>query len=144
MAEPYAIACPAASTAAPLALAALGTILGRMISKIILVVLAIIIVFVLYQRFTAVRISGREARSLVSEGAMLVDVRSPGEFSGGHLEGAISIPIQELTGRTDELGDKNGPIVLYCKSGARSAMAKRLLESQGFTQVHDMGSMRSW
>jgi len=115
-----------------------------MISKIILVVLAIIVVFVLYQRFTAVRISGSEARSLVSEGAMLVDVRSPGEFSGGHLEGAISIPIQELTGRTDELGDKNGPIVLYCKSGARSAMAKRLLGSQGFTQVHDMGSMRSW
>jgi phage shock protein E len=115
-----------------------------MISKIILVVLAILVVLVLYQRFTAVRISGSEARALVSDGAVLVDVRSPGEFSGGHIEGAISIPIQELTGRTEELGDKNGPIVLYCQSGARSAMAKRLLESQGFTQVHDMGSMRSW
>ncbi len=115
-----------------------------MVSKIILVILAIIVVFVLYQRFTAVRISGSDARSFVAEGAMLVDVRSPGEFSGGHIEGAISIPIQELSGRTDELGDKGSPIVLYCQSGARSAMAKRLLESKGFSQVHDMGSMGSW
>lgn len=115
-----------------------------MISKIILVVLAIIVVFVLYQRFTAVRISGSDARSLVADGAMLVDVRSPGEFSGGHIEGAVSIPIQELAARVDELGDQSGPIVLYCQSGARSAMAKRLLESKGFTDVHDMGSMGSW
>ena len=115
-----------------------------MISKIILVVLAIIVVFVLYQRFTAVRISGSDARSLVADGAMLVDVRSPGEFSGGHIEGAISIPIQELAARVDELGDQSGPIVLYCQSGARSAMAKRLLESKGFTDIHDMGSMGSW
>ena len=115
-----------------------------MISKIILVVLAIIVVFVLYRRFTAVRISGSDARSLVADGAMLVDVRSPGEFSGGHIEGAISIPIQELAARVDELGDQSGPIVLYCQSGARSAMAKRLLESKGFTDVHDMGGMGSW
>ncbi|MGB5415536.1 MAG: rhodanese-like domain-containing protein, partial [Polyangiales bacterium] len=106
--------------------------------------LAIIVVFVLYQRFTAVRISGSDARSLIAEGAILVDVRSPGEFSGGHIEGAISIPIQELGGRTEELGDKSRPIVLYCQSGARSAMAKRLLESKGFADVHDMGSMGSW
>jgi len=128
----------------PLALAARETILGHMISKIILVALAILVVFVLYQRFTSVRISASDARSLVSKGAVLVDVRSPGEFSGGHIEGAISIPIQELRDRTDELGDKSGPIVLYCQSGARSAMAKRLLEGNGFTEVHDMGSMRSW
>ena len=65
-----------------------------MVSKVILVVLAIIVVFVLYQRFTAVRISGGDARVLVSEGAMLVDVRSPGEFSGGHIEGARSLPFK--------------------------------------------------
>ena len=115
-----------------------------MISKIILAVVAIIVVFVLYQRFMVARISGSDARTLVSEGAMLVDVRSAGEFSGGHIEGAISIPIQELSGRTDELGDKSSPIVLYCQSGARSAMAKRLLQSKGFSQVHDLGSMGSW
>ena len=62
--------------------AAWGLSLGASFSKIILVVLAIIVVFVLYQRFAAVRISGGDARVLVSEGAILVDVRSPGEFFG--------------------------------------------------------------
>lgn len=115
-----------------------------MISKVILIVLAVIVVFVLYQRFTAVRVSGSEARALVADGALLVDVRSPGEFAGGHIEGARSIPIQELSGRMNELGDKTGQIVLYCQSGGRSAMAKRLLESNGFSNVHDMGGIGHW
>jgi len=115
-----------------------------MMSNVILVVLAIIVVVVLYQRFTTVRVSGSEARALVAKGALLVDVRSPGEFSGGHIEGALSIPIQELSGRMNELGDKTGQIVLYCQSGGRSAMAKRLLESNGFSNVHDMGGIGHW
>lgn len=115
-----------------------------MISKIILAALAAIVVFVLYQRFTAVRVSGSDARALVADGAVLVDVRSAGEFSGGHIEGALNIPIQELSGRMDELGDKNGQVVIYCQSGGRSAMAKRLLERSGFASVHDMGGISRW
>jgi phage shock protein E len=75
---------------------------------------------------------------------LLLDVRSPGEFAGGHIDGAISIPVQELVGRMDELGDKSGEIVVYCQSGSRSAMAKRLLESNGFASVHDLGGIRQW
>ena len=127
-----------------MARAAEGTILRRMISKIILVVLAVIVGFVLYQRYSSVRVSGSDARSMVAGGAMLVDVRSPEEFAGGHIEGAKSIPIQELSRRMYELGDKDGEIVVYCQSGGRSAMAKRLLESNGFTKVHDMGGMGRW
>lgn len=115
-----------------------------MLSKIILVVLAIIVLVVVYLRFTAERISGSEARQLVASGAMLVDVRSLEEFAGRHIDGALSIPIQELAGRMDELGSKTGEIVLYCQSGSRSAMAKRLLESNGFTKVYDMGGIAKW
>lgn len=115
-----------------------------MISKIILAVLAAVVVFVLYQRFTAVRVSGGDARTLVADGAKLIDVRSNGEFGGGHIEGAVNIPIQELARRMDELGDKDKKIVLYCQSGGRSAMAKRLLESNGFTGIHDMGGISRW
>jgi phage shock protein E len=115
-----------------------------MLSKIILLVLALAVLFVLYQRFTAVRVSGGDARALVANGAMLVDVRTSNEFTGGHIEGAVNIPIQELSGRMDELGDKTGQIVLYCHSGARSGMAKRLLEKNGFTQIHDMGGIARW
>ena len=115
-----------------------------MLSKLILVVLVIVFAAVLYLRFSAVRISGEEARKLVASGGTLLDVRSPEEFSGRHLNGAVSIPVQELSGRMSELGDKTDDIVVYCQSGSRSAMAKRLLESNGFTNVHDLGGIGQW
>ena len=115
-----------------------------MISKLILVVLLIVAAGVLYLRFSAVRVSGSDARALVAKGATLLDVRSPEEFGGGHIDGAINIPIQALSGRMDELDDKNHEIVVYCQSGARSAMAKRLLERDGFTSVHDLGGLAQW
>ncbi len=115
-----------------------------MISKLILVVLLIVAAGVLYLRFSAVRVSSGDARALVAKGATLLDVRSPEEFGGGHIDGAINIPIQELSGRMDELDDKNHEIVVYCQSGARSAMAKRLLERDGFTSVHDLGGLAQW
>ena len=115
-----------------------------MLSKIILGVLAILVIAVLYLKFTSVRVPGPEARQLVADGAMLIDVRSEGEYADGGIEGSINIPIQELAGRLDQLGDKGGTIVVYCQSGGRSAMAKRLLESKGFTDVHDLGRMRDW
>jgi len=115
-----------------------------MLSKLILVVLVIIIATVLYMRFSAVRVSGGDARNLVAGGATLLDVRSPQEFSAGHIDGAVSIPVQELAGRIAELGGKNGEIVVYCQSGSRSATAKRLLENNGFTNVHDMGGIGQW
>jgi rhodanese-related sulfurtransferase len=115
-----------------------------MLSKLILAVLFIIVAAVLYMRFSAVRVSGSDARALVANGAILLDVRSPEEFRGGHIDGALSIPVQELAGRMDELGDRTGQIVVYCQSGGRSAMAKRLLESNGFTSVHDLGGIARW
>ena len=115
-----------------------------MLSKIILVVVAILVIAVLYMKLTAIRITGSEARALVAEGALLVDVRSEGEHAGGAIEGSINIPIQELSGRMAELGDKDGEIVVYCQSGGRSAMAKRLLEKNGFTKVHDLGGIGRW
>ena len=115
-----------------------------MLSKVVLVVLAIIVVVVLYLRVSAVRFSGSEARALVADGAMLLDVRSTEEFARGHIDGAVSIPIQELSDRLDELGDRNETVVIYCQSGGRSMMAKRLLEGKGFTDVHDLGGIGRW
>ena len=115
-----------------------------MLSKIILAVLAILVVAVLYMKLTAIRVPSSDAHALVEGGALLVDVRSEGEYATGGIEGSINIPIQELASRMDELGDKNGEIVVYCQSGGRSAMAKRLLESNGFSKVHDLGGIDRW
>jgi rhodanese-related sulfurtransferase len=96
----------------------------------------------LYYWFTmAGKTPSSEARRLVADGAKLVDVRTPVEFSAGHVPGALNLPLGDLESRLGELGDRKAPLVLYCRSGARSGQAKRLLESKGFQRVHDVGAM---
>jgi phage shock protein E len=85
-----------------------------------------------------------EAHELVSKGARLVDVRSPAEFAAGHLDGARNIPVGEIGSRGPELRPLDGPIVLYCASGTRSAMAGRALRAAGFTKVYNLGPMSNW
>ena len=76
----------------------------------------------------------------IRAGAMLLDVRTPGEFSQGHLQGAINIPHDQLAARINEIDqDKDRDIVVYCVSGHRSGLAKRTLESLGYTNVMNAG-----
>ncbi len=88
--------------------------------------------------------SGADARKLVAEGAALVDVRSPGEYASGHIEGALNIPVDQIAQRAGEIGPKERPVVLYCRSGARSASAAGTLRSLGFQRVEDIGPMSAW
>jgi rhodanese-related sulfurtransferase len=83
-----------------------------------------------------------KARQMVEGGALLLDVRSPGEFSGGHIEGALNIPVDQLGARVGEL-DKGRSVVVYCRSGARSEAARGLLAQAGF-EVHNLGPMSAW
>lgn len=84
-----------------------------------------------------------EAKALVKAGAVLVDVRTPEEFAAKHLDGAVNIPIDDLEARKAEL-PKDKDIVLYCRSGARSARGKSLLTGAGYTKVHNLGPMSNW
>ncbi len=71
---------------------------------------------------------------------LIIDVRSADEFSSGHKENAINIPIQDLDNSSfiQEL-HKDTPIQVYCHSGGRAEMAKRVLEFRGFTNVENLG-----
>ncbi|MCB9506655.1 MAG: rhodanese-like domain-containing protein [Myxococcales bacterium] len=89
------------------------------------------------------RVASADARALVRDGATLLDVRSPAEFSSGHVDGAKNIPVGDLARRLPEL-DRARPVVVYCRSGARSAAATRILRSAGFDKVHDLGPMSAW
>lgn len=90
------------------------------------------------------KVAPARAHQLVNEeGALLVDVRSPGEFAGGHIPGALNVPLQELGSRAPELSKKGKPIVVYCASGMRSASATRVLQRAGAT-VFDLGAMSRW
>jgi len=88
--------------------------------------------------------SPEEARKLVADGALLLDVRTEGEFSSGHLPKATNIPLHELGAKLDKLGSKERAIVVYCLSGSRSSAAARVLRGAGFAKVANLGSMSRW
>jgi phage shock protein E len=76
---------------------------------------------------------------LKKNGAILVDVRSAGEYASGYAPGTINIPLQELGSRLGEI-PRNAPVVLCCASGTRSGMAKLLLKKNGYLNVHNIGT----
>jgi hydroxyacylglutathione hydrolase len=77
-------------------------------------------------------------------GLQVVDVRSPEEWSGGHLPGAVHIPLAQLPDRAGEL-DASAPIVLHCKGGGRSSIAASFLQSRGASKVSNLvGGFEAW
>lgn len=81
---------------------------------------------------------------LVSNGAIVVDVRTPGEFKSGHIEGSINIPVEGLRKNEGKLkGKQETPIITCCASGMRSASAKGILKAKGFKEVYNGGAWMS-
>lgn len=80
---------------------------------------------------------------LVQQGAILLDVRSKAEFSGGHIKGAINIPVNVLNNHLEQLKDKDKTIITCCASGMRSASAKSILQSHGYKNVYNGGGWSS-
>lgn len=111
--------------------------------KIIIIIAAVLLVGYTMSR-SGGDVKGSEAQEMVKNGALLLDVRTTQEFAGGHLPGAINIPVQDLDRRLSEVGAKDRPIVVYCRSGQRSARAARMLKGAGHQTVHDLGSISRW
>jgi len=96
-----------------------------------------------FRRAVMGRVPPELAKRLVGEGATLVDVRTTREYQGGHLDGALNIPLHTLAGSLDRI-PRGEPVVLYCLSGSRSARAARLLRAADFTSVYDLGPMTAY
>ena len=79
-------------------------------------------------------------------GALVLDVRTPEEFAGGHIESAVNIPHDELDARLGELGEETTrPIVVHCESGRRAAKAEAVLADAGYSSIlHLEGDMKGW
>ena len=75
-------------------------------------------------------------KSFVERGALIVDVRTPEEFRGGHVEGSVNIPLSALYARMNEIKDKKVPVITCCRSGARSGSAKSTLEKEGIEVIN--------
>ena len=80
---------------------------------------------------------------LVKQGAIILDVRSKAEYLNGHIKDSINIPVDSLRNNLFKLKDKDQPIITCCASGMRSASAKSILKSSGFTQVFNGGGWSS-
>lgn len=76
-----------------------------------------------------------------ANGPLVIDVRTPEEFSTGAFPGAVSIPLDELSSRVNDIGSQDRDITLYCASGARSAYAQQQLIQLGFTNVKNGGGL---
>ena len=70
---------------------------------------------------------------------IIIDVRSQGEFAGGHVVGSKNIPLNEIPEKLNELKEINNEIILCCASGNRSGQATAFLQQNGFNNVHNGG-----
>ena len=86
-----------------------------------------------------------KAAALIQEGtAFVLDVRTPEEYAEAHLKGAVLIPDYELPQRIGELPTDNTAVILvYCRSGGRSAGAVRFLRERGYAKAFNMGGLAS-
>lgn len=80
--------------------------------------------------------------TLVKQGAQVIDVRTPAEFSSGHIKGSVNMPLDRLPHQLTKLS-KQKPVITCCASGMRSASAKQLLQSNGFSEVYNGGGWAS-
>lgn len=89
--------------------------------------------------FSMASSSNVNLEEVVKNGALLIDVRSKAEFASGSAKGAKNIPLETIEQKLNDFKDKEN-IVVFCRSGNRSAQAKRILESKGFNNVINGGT----
>lgn len=102
--------------------------------------LGVVALFVLFKLVLGRRAPAAVVAEKLKAGATVVDVRSEGEFRGGAYRGAINVPLQVLSGKLDRI-PRDRPVVVYCASGSRSAMAARILRKAGYADVSNAGGL---
>ena len=87
----------------------------------------------------------KEDKIAIDEKTAVIDVRTEQEYKAGHLINSINIPHEEIKDKiTEHVHDKNQKIIVYCRSGRRSGIAKKTLDEMGYTNVINTGAYRAW
>jgi rhodanese-related sulfurtransferase len=89
-------------------------------------------------------VDGATGKQLADAGAVVLDVRTPEEFAQGHVPGAKNIPYDQVAKRAAEIGPPSTPVVVYCKSGRRSALAIEDLSKLGYSKLWNAGGYADW
>ena len=106
--------------------------------KSIYIILIAIILLLLFNRKDNI-----DFKKKISEGAIIIDVRTPEEYFRGHIEKSINIPLDKLKQSLDLLNDKEKTIITCCASVMRSERAKKILKKLEYSQVYNGGGWSS-
>lgn len=106
--------------------------------KSIYIILIAIILLLLFNRKDNI-----DFKKKISEGAIIIDVRTPEEYLRGHIKKSINIPLDKLEQSLDVLNDKEKTIITCCASGMRSERAKKILKKLEYSQVYNGGGWSS-
>jgi len=135
------------------------TAMNKTIIGILIIILVLLLLFFVSKAFakgtsetTASvasyrKLSAQQAKEWIDskEDVIILDVRTPGEFTAAHIEGAINIANETISDeRPSLLPDLDATILVYCRSGARSAQASKKLLALGYTEVYDFGGIINW
>ncbi len=98
------------------------------------------------------RVTVAQAKALIADGALLLDVRDSAELqAGGKAKGALHIPrgslefkADDTTGSHDKNLSRDRPVILYCAAGARAALAGKALKDMGYQKVFNLGGFKDW
>ena len=105
---------------------------------VIACIIVLVVVMILKKRS---QISLESARQELKRGALVVDVRSAGEYASNHLPGTLHVPLEQIQKVMPErVADKTQVLLLHCASGMRSGMAGAILRKMGYTRVFNLGS----
>ncbi len=80
-------------------------------------------------------------KDFMEKGAVIIDVRTPGEFQGGHIKGSKNIPLNTISSKINEIKKLNKPVIACCASGMRSSQATSILKSNGIDAMNGGGWM---
>jgi len=108
-------------------------------SPTLLIVIAVLVVLFVFKK--SGEVSAAKVSELMGAGAVVVDVRTVGEYQNGHIDGVVNIPMDRFAEDIATVApDKDTPLLLHCGSGTRSGMVRRTARRMGYTSVHNLGS----
>ncbi len=91
------------------------------------------------------KITADEAKAMMTDDAIILDVRTEDEFAEGHIPNAVLLPQTEISEKAEMvLNDKEKTILIYCRTGNRSETAAKQLIDMGYTHVYDFGGIDTW
>ncbi|AZV57827.1 rhodanese-like domain-containing protein [Clostridium sp. AWRP] len=103
--------------------------------------------FNLFTQKSSSKISDKKLKEMLESSTppLLIDVRTPEEYSRGHISKSKNIPVQNFEDSIKKMGLKlDSPIVVYCQSGMRASQASKILNKLGFEEIYNLGGIGNW